>query len=103
MLPSRRDALSLSALESLAAGTPVVTTGVGGMAEVIEDHVNGLVVAPEDPAALAAAITELLAEPARREAFAAEGRRRFTEQFSAESMVARIENTYTTLLGTRSR
>ncbi len=98
VLPSRNDALSLAALESLAAGTPVVSTRVGGLAEAIEDGVNGVLVPPEDPGALAGAISSLLADPARRERLASAARRRAAEQFSIDGMTRRVESLYTALL-----
>jgi glycosyltransferase involved in cell wall biosynthesis len=50
-------------VESLALGTPVVATDVGGVGEVVRDGENGLLAPPDDPAALAAAIVRLVAEP----------------------------------------
>lgn len=50
-------------VESLAAGSPVVATAVGGVTEVVRDGENGLLVAPGDPAALADAIARLFSEP----------------------------------------
>jgi glycosyltransferase involved in cell wall biosynthesis len=54
-------------VEALAAGTPVIATRVGGVPEIIEDGVNGLLVAPNDPAALAAAIRRFFADGELRE------------------------------------
>ncbi len=51
-------------VEALAVGTPVIATRTGGVAEVVHDGVNGLVVEPGDPAALAAAIERFFADPA---------------------------------------
>lgn len=51
-------------VEALAAGTPVIATAVGGVAEVVRDEVNGLLVPPGDAAALAAAIRRFLADDA---------------------------------------
>ena len=51
-------------VEALAAGTPVIATAVGGVAEVVRDEVNGLLVPPGDAAALAAAIRRFLADGA---------------------------------------
>jgi glycosyltransferase involved in cell wall biosynthesis len=49
-------------VESLAVGTPVVATEVGGVPEIVQDGANGLLVPPDDPAALAAAIGRLLGD-----------------------------------------
>jgi glycosyltransferase involved in cell wall biosynthesis len=98
VVPSRGDGLSLSLLEALAVGTPVVITRVGGLPEAIEDGVNGLIVDPDDPPALAAAIRSLLADAAMRERLAAAGQQAFTERFSADAMAAGIEAVYESVL-----
>jgi glycosyltransferase involved in cell wall biosynthesis len=53
-------------VESLAVGTPVIATAVGGVTEIVEDGVNGLLVPPQDPAALAAAIRRFFEDEALR-------------------------------------
>jgi glycosyltransferase involved in cell wall biosynthesis len=53
-------------VEALAAGTPVIATGVGGVTEIVEDGVNGLLVSPADPDALGAAIRRFFADEALR-------------------------------------
>ncbi len=63
--PSRREGYGVVAREAMAYGRAVVATGVGGLADAVEDGVTGLVVPPNDPAALRAAIAELLADPDR--------------------------------------
>jgi glycosyltransferase involved in cell wall biosynthesis len=63
--PSRREGLGMVALEAFTRGRPVIASRVGGLAETVEDGVDGFLVAPEDPIALAAAIARLpLAAPA---------------------------------------
>lgn len=78
-LASRHEGLPISLLEALAAGLPSAVTAVGGVPDVITDGVEGRLVQPQDPAALAAAISELLepATNARMSAAASERARDF--------------------------
>lgn len=66
VMPSRSDAMPLVALEAMTCGRPVLATRVGGIPEVIDDGVQGRLVPPEDPSALAKAIDELFENPTRR-------------------------------------
>lgn len=60
-------------LEAQAAGLPIVATDVGGVRELIQDEINGLMVPPNDPRALAAALMRLAREPARAHRLAVHG------------------------------
>jgi glycosyltransferase involved in cell wall biosynthesis len=71
VLSSSWENLPHSAVEALAVGTPVVSTAVGGVPEVVHDRENGLLVPPDDPEALAGALRELLADDALRARLAA--------------------------------
>lgn len=90
VLPStnRAEALGIVQLEAMACGMPVVCTELGtGTSYVNRNGVTGLVVSPNDPQALAAAINRLLVSPALRAKMGAEGRRRVREEFSFHSMI----------------
>jgi glycosyltransferase involved in cell wall biosynthesis len=63
--PSRREGLGLAALDALAAGRPVITARVGGLPEAVADGVDGVLVAPGDPAELADALGRLPLPPPR--------------------------------------
>lgn len=103
VLPSLSEGLPLAVLEAMAAGTPLVATAIGGSDEAVVDGVTGLLVPARDAAALAHAVERVLAHPeeARRRAEAAAGR--VAGEFSAETMVARVESVYEELLIGRER
>lgn len=97
--PSRFEGLPMGVLEAQLAGVPLVATAVGGVPEVVADGVSGLLVEPQDPAALGAAILRLLAEPERAHAMAAEGRRQVLAGYDIRGTVARYEELYRVLAG----
>jgi len=94
VLSSREEGIPNALLEAMAAGRPSVATAVGGTPEVLEDGVTGWLVPPADPAALAAALEQTLADPdeARRRGEAA--RRATEEKMSIDAMVRRHEEFY---------
>ncbi|MGH2417004.1 MAG: glycosyltransferase family 4 protein [Candidatus Limnocylindria bacterium] len=92
--PSLREAQGISILEAMARRRPVVASAVGGIPEVITDGVDGLLVPPRDPAALADAIGSLLARPALVERIGEAGYRTVAERFSIDAQVKRIEAVY---------
>lgn len=97
-LPSRHEGLGVAALEAMAAGRAVVATRVGGLGEAVVEGRTGLLVPPDDPAALAAALARLLADPELRERLGRAGPERVSEGFRAEQMVAAYEELYRAVL-----
>lgn len=85
-LSSVWEGLPLTILEAMAAGRPVVATDVGGVATAVTHGVTGLVVDPMRAELLAAALGELLADPARCREYGDAGAREFTARFSAAAM-----------------
>ena len=67
-----------------------IATRVSAIPELIEDGRTGLLVAPEAPEALAAALAELIADPARRHQLGTAGQRRIVERFAHESWIDRL-------------
>lgn len=63
VVPSRFEPFGIIALEAMAAGVPIVVSNVGGLAEIVEDNVDGLEVEPENPQAIADAVVRVLSEP----------------------------------------
>jgi glycosyltransferase involved in cell wall biosynthesis len=103
VLPSLKEGLSNSLLESMAAAVPVVATDVGGNPEVVVDGETGLLVPATDPGALAQAICRVLLTPGLRQTFGQAGRRRVLEHFSNERMIRTVERMYEDLLETSRR
>lgn len=85
--PSRQEPFGTVLAEAMAAGTPVVATRVGGLAEVVADGLTGRLVAPARPDELAAAVLEVLADRARMGAAARER----AQRFGADAYADRIE------------
>lgn len=94
LAPSRREALSLTLLEASACSLPIVASGVGGIGEVVQDGGSGLLVPPDEPEALAAAISELLDDQPRRQAMGACARQRFETCFTENLMFDQTEAVY---------
>jgi glycogen synthase len=92
--PSVYEPFGLINLEAMACGTPVVASAVGGIVEVVDDGVTGMLVPPARPDELAAAIRSLLDDPARARAMGAAGRKRVEEKFSWASVAERTEHVY---------
>lgn len=94
VLPSRVEGLPAVLLEAYAAGRAVVATAAGGVAEALTDGVEGRLVPVGERTALAAALTELAADPARRQAMAERARARVERDFRLESATRRLEAVY---------
>jgi glycosyltransferase involved in cell wall biosynthesis len=88
VLPSYREGLPLCVLEAMAHGRPVVASAVGGIPELVEDGVTGLLVEPGDVAGLRAALERLLADSALRKRMGREARARVAERCSWERVTA---------------
>lgn len=91
--PSRSEALSLSLLEAMAAGLPVVAARTGGMPEVVEHGGNGLLFESDDAGDLADQLVRLV-DPAERARVAREAAQRQRHHFSTAAMVAQTESVY---------
>ncbi|HET6794533.1 MAG TPA: glycosyltransferase, partial [Acidimicrobiales bacterium] len=97
VLASHHEGFPNAVLEAMAAGLPVVATDVGGVPELVRHGVDGLLVPPRDPGALAAAIGHLVGDPSMRSAMGAAGRDRVGD-FSWPSCVDRHIAVYSRLL-----
>jgi glycosyltransferase involved in cell wall biosynthesis len=86
-----------SVLEAMATGLPVVGTNVGGIPEVIEAGVTGMLVPASDPAALAAALARYVSDPDLTAHHGASGRERVLKHYNMQAMVAGYMALYDTM------
>jgi glycosyltransferase involved in cell wall biosynthesis len=98
-VPSLYEGFSLPAIEAMACGVPIISTTGGALPEVVgNDGETGLLVAPGDPGALAAALSRALDDPRLRDRLGAAGRTRVLEQFTWRAAAARTVEQYRALL-----
>ncbi len=95
--PSFDEPFGMGALEAAAAGLPAVASDVGGLRDVVDDGVTGVLVPPGDALALADALERLLRDADLRARLGAAGQRRVAAQFGPELFVERIAGVYADL------
>jgi len=98
VLPTLREGLSIALIEAMAAGKPVIATSIGSNRELTGNGAAGLLVPPEDPAALATAIRELAVHPERADQLGQEARRRYLSFYTLDQMLDRYKQEYLRLL-----
>ena len=98
VLSSVTEGISLTLLEAMASGLPVVVTNVGGNPEVVVDGETGFLVPPKNPEKMAEAIITLLKNKELAKKMGVAGRKRVEEKFSLERMVREYEEIYRNLL-----
>jgi len=97
--PSVYEPLGIVNLEAMACGTAVVGSRVGGIPEVVDAGVTGLLVPPDDPASLADALNALIHDPVRAAAMGLAGRERAVTEFSWTTVAAQTVTLYSVLIG----
>lgn len=103
VLSSDSEGTSISLLEAMASGVPVVATAVGGTPDVIHSERVGSLVPPGNVAALASAIGDLLSDPGRRSALGEHGRARVEAEYSFGAMARQYQVLYQQALFQRQR
>src|SRR5439155_1726404 len=94
VMSSVTEGLGTSLLDAMAASRPIVATTAGGIPEIVEDGVNGLLVPPRDQHALAGAIVRALKDAGLRRRMGEAGFARVNERFTVERMVAETASAY---------
>ncbi|HZS92917.1 MAG TPA: glycosyltransferase family 4 protein [Chloroflexota bacterium] len=94
VLPSLREPLGIVNLEAMACGRAIVATRVDGVPEIVEHEVNGLLVPPDDPDALANAIVTLLRDPEKRRAMGERGRQKALTSHTWDRYVDQLLDLY---------
>jgi glycosyltransferase involved in cell wall biosynthesis len=102
ILGSSEEGFPNALMESMASAVPVVSTRVGGVPELVEDGVHGLLVPYGDLPAMAGAITWMIEHPQERRRMGEAARRRIAEHFSTERMVKSTQAVYEELLQRRA-
>lgn len=98
LVPSRYEPFGLVALEAMAAGTPLVVSATGGLLDVVEDDVSGLVVPPADPVALARAVARLLDDGDLRQRLSKTASARVSAHFGWDAVAAATGAVYDAVL-----
>jgi glycosyltransferase involved in cell wall biosynthesis len=98
VLPSANEGTPVVAIEALAARLPVVATAVGGVADVVEDGVDGFLVPRGDVEALAERLAQLAGDPELRERMGAAGAARIPSRYAVERLIDDVDELYRALL-----
>ena len=100
VLPSRWEGMPNALLEAMACGLPSIATRVSGSEDIIQDGINGLLVEPEDPIALAQAMRKIIHNHEAAQQFAKAGRDTIVQQYQLNHITKRCEDFYYQVLNT---
>jgi len=95
--PTLDEALGMSAVEAQACGLPAVASRTGGVPDIVEDGVTGILAPPGETSPLADALRALVSDPERRIRFATAARARMKERFAYDTMVTRYAELFRSL------
>ena len=102
VVPSIEEPLGLVALESLAAGTPVVAARTGGLPEIVRNGENGMLVPPKSPTQLAQAIIKLAASKSERDRLGEKGREMVQQEFDPIALTQDVERIFEQVVANRA-
>lgn len=97
-LPSLKEGLPYAAMETMAAGVPVVASRVGGLLDLVRDGKTGVLVPPGDASALAKALAHLIAHPGTRRVLADTARQRIRNEFTLAAMLRQTTGLYINMM-----
>ena len=103
IMPSQMESFGLAALEAMACGVPAIATRVGGVPELIDDQINGLLFEVGDVESMANAAIGLLSDRSRLQSFSAAARQTARERFCASSIIPRYEEYYERVVARTAR
>lgn len=99
VIPSRWEQFGYTCAEAMACGKAVVASNAGGLAEIVEDKVSGILVEPENPQKLAEAVIDLLRDTKQREALGKAARERIERLFSTDVVIPKMAEFYRKVIG----
>lgn len=100
---SRQEGFGIAIVEAMAREIPVISTNAGGIPEIIDHGIDGLLVDPEDPQALSDAVVSLSGDPAGMRSMAEAGRMKASTLFTVERVAERTEDLYEKLLNEKNK
>lgn len=92
--PSTHEGLGIAVIEAMSMARPIVATNVDGLAELITNGIEGILIEPNNPNALAAAMSRLLEDPTLGEQLGKHARKRVVDNFSLKTMIHKYEDMY---------
>jgi glycosyltransferase involved in cell wall biosynthesis len=98
---SHWEGMPMALIEAMALSKPVVATAVGGVAELVEDHVTGLLVRNRDPRLFAEALVQALGDPEESQRLGKAGYARYASRFTSRAMIDQYERLYEQVLTQR--
>jgi len=94
ILPSLKEGLPYTIIEAMTAQLPIIATNIGGIPEMIENNINGILIEPKNPDLIGEKITYLINNPEKAQAMAQKARQKAEQEFSLDKMIEKTKNLY---------
>ncbi|MBU2472445.1 glycosyltransferase family 4 protein [Patescibacteria group bacterium] len=95
VLPSLKEGLPYTIIEAMAAQIPIITTNVGGIPEMIENNINGILIKSKNPDLIGEKITYLINNPEKAQVMAQKAKQKVEQEFSLDKMILKTKRIYT--------